>query len=131
MRFAAHSSEHGRLLPIDLSGLPMPALRIFTVNAGPSRIRGGHGPLRGSQLLILVEGMVRVALRETEAGPVQCHHLTEPGAAVRLNAGEVAWQYYRDRSCLLVIADTPYDPQNYVEANTPLSPADREALTAP
>lgn len=103
----------GALLPLELSELPFAAVRVFCVHAPRGAVRGGHAHRQGNQILVRISGHIEVELRR--AGLVESVTLDAPGAALLIPAGVWAQQTYcNDHAVLLVLADTPFDPSNYV-----------------
>lgn len=103
----------GALLALHFSELPISAVRLFCVQAPRGAVRGGHAHRVGNQLLVRIGGHIDVELRSE--GLVEQLTLNALGAALLIPAGVWAQQTYRsDEAVLLVLADTPYDPSNYV-----------------
>lgn len=103
----------GALLPLDLDRLPFVPRRVFTVSGVPrGGIRGGHGHRVGQQLLVCLQGRVRVRMRDAR----DAVELTlDPGAGGLL-VGPGVWgeqAYLEEGTVLLVLASEPYDPSSY------------------
>jgi hypothetical protein len=128
-RFKLHEDARGSLLPIEFDKLDIEPRRIFIVTGGyPGVLRGGHGPKRGAQLIVLLSGTVAVMI-EHASGDRDAIKLEKPGQSIRLDTGEISWQRFADaQSRLLVIADSEFDPDAYVTAPAPLSTVDVELL---
>lgn len=127
--FMLHSDARGYLLPIELDGLDFTPRRIFIVSGEPGALRGGHGPAEGIQLLIAINNPIRVAMRLEGAGQTHFIALAQPGEGLRLEAGDVAWQYFPGRAELLVVSDQPYCPKNYITPDRPLAESELGELT--
>jgi|TARA_R110000772_G_scaffold228789_1_gene339491 dTDP-4-dehydrorhamnose 3,5-epimerase-like enzyme len=108
-----HRDARGCLLPLEFDQLPFAPRRLFTVSeADPGTLRGGHGHLRGQQLLVCLTGRIDVALqRGRERVEVT---LDNNGPALLMGAGVWGEQIYVEQhSVLLVLASDPYDASSY------------------
>ncbi|MEZ5556159.1 FdtA/QdtA family cupin domain-containing protein [Haliea sp.] len=108
-----HNDSRGSLLPVDFAQLPFRPERVFTVSAvPPGTRRGGHGHLRGQQLLICLTGKILVTLqRDGERVDI-----TLDGASPGLSVSAGIWgeqTYIEEHSTLLVLASDPYDADSY------------------
>lgn len=110
-----HNDHRGSLLPLDFAQLPFRPERVFTVSAvTPGTRRGGHGHLRGKQLLVCLSGEILVAL-ECDGERVE---ITLDGASPALLVGAGIWgeqTYSQEHSVLLVLASDPYDETSYFQ----------------
>tara|TARA_R100000687_G_scaffold762_1_gene1424 strand:- start:65714 stop:66079 length:366 start_codon:yes stop_codon:yes gene_type:complete len=108
-----HNDSRGSLLPLDSAQLPFRPERVFTVSAVPAGTRrGGHGHLRGQQLLACLSGKILVTLqRDGERVDIT---LDGASPALLVSAGIWGEQTYIDaQSVLLVLASDPYDADSY------------------
>lgn len=105
--------ERGALLPLDFDALPFLVRRVFTVSGvPPGTRRGGHGHLRGIQLLVCVQG--RIELRARAGVKTSKLMLSPDGSGALLSAGVWCEQcYLAPDSVLLVLASESYDPGSY------------------
>lgn len=101
------------LLPLDLTDVPITAVRSFLVSAPNGTVRGGHGHRTGSQLLVRVSGEIELELVvDDETATLVLDH--EQNAAM-IHSPVWSRQTYRGESPqLLVLCDTPYDPDSYI-----------------
>ena len=111
-----HRDARGCLLPLDFAALPFAPQRVFTVsavNAGTQR--GGHAHRANRQLLVCVTGRIDVTLRR---GGEACDvPLTAGGPGLLIETGVWASQtYVSSDSVLLVLADAPFDADDYLDA---------------
>lgn len=120
LRFHSHKDPRGSLLPLDLQELPLVPRRIFFVtDVPPGTIRAGHGPARGSQLLIGTSGLIKVIIQRA-TGDQEKVALGETGEACLLQKGDVAWiRYCTADAQLCVLSDMPFDPDEYVYSDSP------------
>ncbi len=113
-RFAAKQDARGSLWPIEFADLPLTPVRVYFVHAADGGAeRGGHGHTLGKQLLICLSGAVQVDTALSDER--QSIELSEPGDAVLIEAPVWSRQIYKGSDAkLLVLADTPYDPNTYI-----------------
>ena len=120
-----HVRDHrGSLTPLDFDELPFRVARTFVVSAPRGAVRGGHGHRRVRQVLFRAGGRidVEVAHRGERARIV----LDEDRPAVLIEPGVWAQQtYLDDDATLIVFADGPYDPGEYVHDAPGRGEADR------
>jgi dTDP-4-dehydrorhamnose 3,5-epimerase-like enzyme len=111
---ARHADARGLLAAIDLAGAGFPTRRAFVVSAPPGSERGGHGHLRGRQLLVCASGEVAVEMRWTGGASEVVLRPGEPGLLIE--PGVWARQSYRGAHPVLVVfCDTDFDPEDYVD----------------
>ncbi len=121
LTFTCHSDRRGVLLPIDLDQLPFPVRRIFTVADVPSgTVRGGHGHRRGWQLLLCVQGQIRVRMRCLAEQVELVLEGSGPGLLIGANIW-VEQTYLDEHAVLLVACSEAFDPDSYY-ANEPEAP---------
>lgn len=115
----ASDAERGTLLAIDFEGLPFTPMRVFVVNAvPPGTVRGGHGPMRGRQILVNLGGPLALIV-DPKGSPRTYIGVDAPGVCAVLLAGDVAWQRYdAGNRGLLVLCDSQYDPEDYVKGDS-------------
>lgn len=113
--FPQFVESRGCLTAFDFALLPFIPRRIFCVTNVPSgTVRGAHAHREGDQILICLQGRIRVELRSGDAhSVVDC----EPdGRALLLKQGVWAQQTYLGGDAeLLVLCSHPYNPQSYAE----------------
>jgi hypothetical protein len=109
----------GQLTPLSETELPFEIKRIFWIKNVPiGEGRGNHGHFIGNQFLISMSGSIDVELRVPEMGPI----------TIELNPNQGIWappktwismKFAGLDSCLLVLADTEYDPNDvYTDSET-------------
>ena len=104
--------ERGALSPIDFDLYDFKPVRAFLVTAHPGSIRGAHGHIRARQLLLRVGGQIEVEL--VYAGQLERLTLDSRQHAVLIEPPVWSRQIYRgDNAALVVLCDTPYDPDDY------------------
>lgn len=109
-----HVDERGALLAFDYSSLPFVPRRAFTVTQVPKgTVRGQHAHRKASQLLICLSGRVRVDLwRDVKRTTLD---LDDPATGLVVLPGTYASQtYLLPQTTLLVFANEPYDPDDYI-----------------
>lgn len=113
LTFTRQRDPRGVLLPIDVDQLPFPVRRIFTVaDVPPGTVRGGHGHRRGWQLLLCVQGQIRVRMR-CQAEQVELL-LEDSGPGLLIGANIWAEQtYLHEPTVLLVACSEAFDPDAY------------------
>jgi hypothetical protein len=111
--FPAVDDGDASLLPFDLAEVPMTALRSFLVTAPSGTVRGGHGHRSGCQLLVRISGEIELELAvDDETATLVLDR--EQNAAV-IHSPVWSRQTYRGESPqLMVLSDTPYDPDSYI-----------------
>jgi dTDP-4-dehydrorhamnose 3,5-epimerase-like enzyme len=106
--------DRGVLTPITFDEFGFNAARAFVVSAPQGAVRGGHGHRHVRQLLFRASGTIEVDLRH--AGSQALITLDEHRPAALLEPGVWARQtYVGAESTLIVFADGPYDPAEYVD----------------
>jgi dTDP-4-dehydrorhamnose 3,5-epimerase-like enzyme len=105
--------ERGSLVPLAFDDLGFHVARAFVVNAPAGAVRGGHAHRRVRQLLLRASGTIEVEVRnEGEQARIT---LDAAQPAMLIEAGVWAVQrYVDDGAALVVFADGPYDPDEYV-----------------
>ena len=107
----------GRLAPIEFSkDVPFEVKRMFYVfDVHNQNDRGKHSHYKTKQLLISIKGSVKVKCLDGIGGVGECELKTPWNA---LYIPEMIWdeQIYDSKdSILLVLANTNYDPSDYIE----------------
>lgn len=113
-RLESFADARGRLMPIDFAALPLAPARAFLVEAPDGAVRGGHAHRNGRQFLLRISGEISVEC--VLGGERRVVRLDAGGDnAVLISAPVWAQQmYHGDDARLLVLADTPYDPDSYI-----------------
>ena len=115
-RFPGVGSASGLLTPIDLTQIPLTPVRAFMVHASDGASRGGHAHTTGRQLLIRVQGQIKLETRLQ--GETHTLVLDEHDNAVLISAPVWSRQsYFGNPACIMVFCDTPYDPTDYIEGS--------------
>ena len=115
--------DRGVLTPITFDDFGFTAARAFVVRASQGAVRGGHGHRRVRQVLFCASGTIEVELRHR--GMRARLTLDEHQPAVLLDAGVWAEQtYIGTESTLIVFADGPYEPEEYVGIDEPRDEAE-------
>lgn len=112
-RIAVFTDERGALTPLEFSGLPFSPVRVFLVAAPAGAVRGEHAHKEGRQMLVRVSGEIDVVARLKSE--VVSLRLNDQDNAVVITAP--AWcrqTYLTEDARLLVLCETPYDPQAYI-----------------
>jgi len=113
-RFRDH---RGSLTPMTFDDVGFSVARTFVVSAPRGAVRGGHGHRRVRQVLFRASGTIDVDFRHR--GEHASVTLDEDRPAVLIEAGVWAQQtYLDDHSTLIVFADGPYDPSEYVDGES-------------
>lgn len=108
--------HRGELTPITFADWEFEAVRSFVVAAPAGAVRGGHAHRTCRQVLMRVSGIVEVQVRYGSATETIRLEVATP--AVLIEPGVWAQQtYVSECSALVVFADTPYDPDDYVESD--------------
>lgn len=108
--------QRGSLTPITFAEWGFEAVRSFVVTAPPGAVRGGHAHRACRQVLLRVSGIIDVHVRRGTA--FQTIRLDGDPAAILIEPGVWAQQtYVTEGSALVVFADNPYDPDDYVEGD--------------
>lgn len=112
----SHVDERGSLNPIDLSESGLLPVRSFVVTAPAGAVRGGHSHQKCRQLLIRVSGTIDVKVKYgTQTETIRLSAAPDDQNAILIEPGVWAEQRYLiDDATLLVFADQPYDPSDYV-----------------
>ena|SRR6476620_3193729 len=105
--------HRGTLISIELGPLCFCAVRAFLVRAPAGTSRGGHGHKTGRQILVHISGEIEVQLswqnedRSVVLGP--------ENNAIMIASPVWSRQLYNGNDPrLMVLCDTPYDPNSYV-----------------
>jgi dTDP-4-dehydrorhamnose 3,5-epimerase-like enzyme len=109
--------ERGSLVPLSFDGLGFSVARTFVVHAPRGAVRGGHAHRRVRQVLFRASGTieVEVGLGDARARVI----LDERRPALLIEPGVWAQQTYLDEgSTLVVFADGPYEPAEYVAGDS-------------
>jgi dTDP-4-dehydrorhamnose 3,5-epimerase-like enzyme len=110
------TDHRGNLTPITFADWGFAALRSFVVTAPAGSVRGGHAHRVCRQVLMRVSGVVDVDVRLGDLA--ETVRLDDSTPAVLVEAGVWARQtYVTDDAALVVFADLPYDPDDYVDAD--------------
>ena len=113
---ASYTDERGTLSPIDLVEVGLSPVRVFVVTAPAGTVRGRHGNRTCRELLMRVSGTTDFEVRcgaETET--IRLSADPQDQTAILIEPGVWAEQrYLTDDATLLVFADRPYDPSDYV-----------------
>ena len=113
LHHSVFEDERGRLIPIADGVEPVAVSRSFLVFGSENAERGGHAHLECSQLLIAVNGSIRVDFTDGQHGGTVW--LTGPEIALFLPPMIWATEFFQGRaSCLLVLCDRPYEVEDYV-----------------
>ncbi|MBN9362654.1 MULTISPECIES: FdtA/QdtA family cupin domain-containing protein [unclassified Devosia] len=108
----SHADERGVLTTMAFDRHGFAAVRCFIVEAPDGARRGGHGHLRGRQLLVRLSGSIDIELRYH--GSIERLTLDDGLRAILVEPPVWASQTYRgDRASLLVLCDTTYDVDDY------------------
>ena len=113
--FKSFKDERGYLLPISFDALDFIPKRVFIVNGvPPGCVRGNHSHYKTKQILICLNGEVEVVCDDGEHRKI--YRLTKPHQAIYIP--EMIWdeqRYLSEDSVLLVLSNTYYDPEDYIE----------------
>ena len=104
----------GSLSAVEFDDLPFPPRRVFVVHGVPDqRVRGAHAHRSCTQLLICIAGAVSCVADDGTSR--QEFRLSSPAAGLLLPPLVWGMQYrYTFDAVLLVLAELPYDPDDYV-----------------
>lgn len=105
--------DRGVLTPIEFGPLCFYPLRAFFVQAPAGTSRGGHGHKTGRQILVRISGEIEVQLSwQSEDRSVV---LGRENQAIMIASPVWSRQLYNGNDPrLLVLCDTPYDPNSYI-----------------
>lgn len=119
MSLDTHTQSRGRLLPLEFGQLPFHPVRSFVIDNVPlGAIRGQHAHKSCTQLLICLNGKISVNLQH--ASQKACVELLPNCVALMIKPLVYSEQVYLEEgSILLVLADTPYDPESYILKDKP------------
>ena len=107
--------QRGRLVEIDHAKLPFTVRRSFFVDQVPEgTVRGGHAHRDCQQVLICMQGRVRVAVKSNNHSAEVM--LTDSTEGLFIDAKIWSAQRYEADARLLVLASHPFDPNSYVDA---------------
>lgn len=113
LHHSVFEDERGRLIPLADGVEPMFTARCFLVYGSENVERGGHAHLRCSQLLIAVNGSIRVDFTDGhDSGAIW---LAGPETGLLVPPMIWATEFFQGRgSILLVLCDRPYEVEDYV-----------------
>lgn len=107
--------DRGSLTPMTFDDVGFSVARAFVVRAPRGAVRGAHAHRRVRQVLFRASGTIDVDV--SHRGERVRIRLSEEHPAVLIESGVWAQQtYVDDDSTLIVFADGPYEPDEYVEA---------------
>ena len=108
------AEPRGRLVEIDYGSLPFTVRRSFVVDRVPAGVvRGGHAHRECEQILICLQGKVRVNLRLADNRAEVL--LNDNSQGLYVGAGVWFEQRYDTDARLLVLASLPFDSDSYVD----------------
>lgn len=108
--------HRGSLTPVTFDRLGFDVARTFVVTARPDAVRGGHAHRRVRQVLFRASGIIDVDI--SHRGVRARVTLGEDRPAMLIEAGVWAQQtYVGEASTLIVFADGPYDPDDYISGD--------------
>lgn len=109
----AASDHRGTLVEVTKSGAPGQSwCRAFTLSTTAPSARGGHAHRKCTQALIAVVGTVVV--RSQGAGGASEFHLSSATEALIVPPWNWLDLEMSENATLLVLADRPYEPEDYV-----------------
>jgi dTDP-4-dehydrorhamnose 3,5-epimerase-like enzyme len=112
--------HRGSLTPMTFEDVGFTVARAFVVSAPRGAVRGGHAHRRVRQVLFRASGMIDVDV--SHRGERVRITLSEEHPAVLIEPGVWAQQtYIDDASTLIVFADGPYEPGEYVDGDAAAS----------
>jgi acetyltransferase-like isoleucine patch superfamily enzyme/dTDP-4-dehydrorhamnose 3,5-epimerase-like enzyme len=105
----------GSLSALEFEGLPFAPRRMFAVYGVPDEsVRGAHAHRRCGQLLVCMSGEAR-CIADDGRGSRQAFVLSTSKAGLYLPSMVWGMQYgYTHDACLVVLAELPYDPDDYI-----------------
>jgi len=105
----------GSLSALEFEGLPFAPRRMFAVYGVPDEsVRGAHAHRRCGQLLVCMSGEAR-CIADDGRGSRQAFVLSTSKAGLYLPSMVWGMQYgYTRDACLVVLAELPYDPDDYI-----------------
>lgn len=110
------TDPRGVLTAITFAVWGFETVRAFVVTATAGAVRGGHAHRVCRQVLLWVGGIIDVHVRRGSVA--QTIRLNGDPAAILIEPACWAQQtYVSEGSALVVYADTPYDPDDYVEGD--------------
>lgn len=92
--------------------VPFPIARVFVINAMAATDRGAHAHYECQQLLVCLQGRVRVTLDDGRQRSTVV--LENPEQGLLVPAGIWAEQHYEEKSILMVLASHGYDEADYI-----------------
>jgi dTDP-4-dehydrorhamnose 3,5-epimerase-like enzyme len=118
LRLPARQDARGTLLLLEFSELPFVPQRAFVTRVGEAGVqRGGHAHKRCRQILICLAGVIEVEV--AQAGKTASVHL-ETDQALLIEPPVWSRQAFVGPDAqLLVLTSEPYDPDDYLEQQTP------------
>ena len=112
--------HRGSLTPMTFDDVGFSVARTFVVSAPRGAVRGGHAHRRVRQVLFRASGTIDVDV--SHRGGRTRITLDEARPAVLIEPGVWAQQtYVDDDSTLIVFADGPYEPEEYVDGDASAS----------
>lgn len=114
IRFPLHIEDNGYLSVFEVGKqVPFVIQRVFVVTAPENDIRGEHAHKECSQLLVCVNGKIKVTFDNgKEKGLILLEKMSE---GILIPPGTWAIQEYIDRnSVLMVLCDRVYDEHDYI-----------------
>jgi dTDP-4-dehydrorhamnose 3,5-epimerase-like enzyme len=112
--------HRGSLTPVTFDDIGFDVARTFVVSAPRGAVRGGHAHRRVRQVLFRASGTIDLDIGHR--GERAHITLDEAQPAVLIEPGVWAQQtYLDDESTLIVFADGPYEPGEYVDGDADAS----------
>lgn len=111
-----YQDERGNLTVAE-AGLdcPFEVKRVFwTYNGDGSAMRGGHAHRQCQQVLVALQGSVKVTLMEAERRHSDHLRLDDPGQALYVPAETFVEYKLRPGAVLLVLCSHGYDPEDFI-----------------
>lgn len=107
------SEPRGVLTTFDFHRHGFVPVRAFIVAAPSGAVRGGHGHVRGRQLLIRASGEIEVEIRHCSSNARLVLDAENP--AIMIEAPVWSRQtYWGEQPTMIVLCDTPYSPEDYI-----------------
>ena len=108
--------ERGSLQPFEYqSNCPFEIKRVFLISNVPSNLkRGKHKNIISKHLLVTIKGNCKIKCIEDNVETI--YFLDSPEKGLFINSGIYKEMYdFSEDAILLCLADTNYDPEEYVE----------------
>lgn len=106
----SETDERGAICIFDK--LPFDCKRFFTICATKGQIRGEHAHLRTKMLLYAINGRVQIEVITKRR--IETDVLTPNSFGLLLMPSEYRRMIFQENSCLIVLADTTFDKNDYV-----------------